>query len=267
MKKSALGIAVSLATLLCGVDAVAQDGTLAAKVRRWMADIKGDISVDGSGLDGTSIDVDSTLGLNDQESFDEIHVTMGLPIIGKFNFQYLRGGYEGSNTLTSDITFGGTTFTASSQVDTRLDFETYTLLWSFGATTPGAIGSDVGAGAIAGLKYLDIQADVHDQSGLSEDADVNAPIPVIGAYVRVNLLKFLSVEAQVHGIKYFDTFNTGLTGTFYDATIVADLKFSGLFAGVGYRLYHFDVEYENGDDEAEVEIDLTGFFFEAGFSF
>jgi hypothetical protein len=267
LNKSVLGIAVSLATLMCGTEAFAQDGALAAKVRRWMAEMKGDISVDGSGLDGTSIDVDSTLGLDGQEGFDEVQVTMGLPIIGKFNFQYLRGGYEGSSVLSSDITFGGTTFAASSQVDTKIDFETYTLLWSFGATTPGAIGADVGAGAIAGIKYLDIQADMHDQSGLSEDADINAPIPVIGAYVRANLLKFLSVEAQVHGIKYFDTFNTGLTGTFYDATIAADLKMAGLFAGVGYRLYHFDVEYENGDDEADVKIDLSGFFFEAGFSF
>ena len=267
MKKSVVGIAVSIATLMCGVEAFAQDGTIAAKVRRWMAEMKGDITVDGGGIDGTSIDVDDTLGLDEQESFNEIHVTMGLPIIGKFNFQYMRGGFEGSNVLTADITFGGTTFSASDQVDTKIDFESYTLLWSFGATTPGAVGSDVGAGAIAGIKYLNIQADMHDQTGLSEDAHINAPIPVIGAYVRVNLLKFLSVEAQVHGIKYFDTFNTGLTGTFYDATIAADLKFSGLFAGVGYRLYHFDVEYEKGDDDSEVKLDLTGFFFEAGFSF
>ena len=245
-----------------GLDAAAQEGTIAAKVRRWMAEINGDIRVDDSGIDGTSIDVDSTLGLDEEEDFDELHATLGLPIIGRFNFQYLRGGYEGTNTLSNNITFAGTTFTASTQVDAKVDFESYTLLWQFGAPVPG----DIGAGAIAGLKYLVIDAEVSDSFGNSEEAHVDAPIPVIGAYLRTNLMKFLSLEVQVHGIKYFDTFGTGVEGTFYDATVALDLKFSGVFVGVGYRWYHFDLSYENGND-AEVELDLEGMFFEAGFSF
>ena len=265
MKLSA-AIYAFLVTALLGLDAAAQDGTLAAKVRRWQADLRGDIKVDDSGISGTSIDVDSTLGFDSTEDFDELHVSMKLPIIGGFNFQYMRGGFEGTSLLTSDITFGGTTFTASTQVDSELDFETYTLLWQFGATTPGVIGGGMAAGAIAGIKYFDIHAEIHDNFGNSEDADVNAPVPVIGAYVRLSLLKFLSVEAQVHGIKYFDTFNLGVEGTFYDATIAVDVKVMGLFAGAGYRFYHLDFEYDDGSD-AEVEFDLEGLFFEAGFSF
>ena len=265
MKLSAATCAFLL-TVLFGIDAAAQDGTIAAKVRRWQAEIQGDIKSDDNGISGSDVDVDSALGFDSKENFDELHISMGLPIIGRFNFQYMKGGHEGTSTLDADITFGGTTFTASTEVDSELDFETYTLLWQFGATTPGVIGGGVAAGGIAGIKYFDLHAEVHDRFGNSEDADINAPVPVIGAYVRLGLMKFLSIEAQVHGIKYFDTFNLGIEGTFYDATIAVDVKVMGLFAGAGYRFYHLDVEYEDGS-ETKVEFDLEGFFFEAGFSF
>jgi len=38
------------------------------------------------------------------------------------------------------------------------------------------------------------------------------------------LASFLAFEAQVHGFKFFDTLNTGLTGTFYDFTVAVDVK-------------------------------------------
>jgi len=264
--KVALAMAGFLVTTLFGLDADAQDGTIAAKIRRWQAEIQGDIEVDDNGIDGTSIDVDSTFGFDDKEDFDELHVTMGLPILGRFNFQYLKGDYQGTKTLSSDITFAGTTFTASTQIDAELNLEAYTFLWQFGASTPGVIGADVGAGGIAGVKYFNIHARVDDEFGNSEETDIRAPLPVIGAYVRTNLAKFLSVEAQVHGIKFLDNFNIGLTGIFYDATIAVDAKFSGLFVGVGYRLFHMDVEYENGTD-VKAQLDIEGLFFEAGLSF
>src|SRR5262245_21935239 len=265
MKLSA-AMSAFLLTVLLGIDAAAQDGTISAKVRRWKADLQGDIKADDNGLSGSNVDVDSTLGFDTEENFDELHISMGLPILGRFNFQYMKGGFEGTTVLTSDITFGGSTFTKDTEVDSELDFETYTLLWQLGASTPGVIGGGVSAGGIAGIKYFDLHAKVGDRFGNSEDADINAPVPVIGAYVRLSLLKFLSIEAQVHGIKYFDTFGLGIEGTFYDATIAADVKFMGLFAGVGYRYYHLDVEYEDGGD-TEVKFDLDGFFLEAGFSF
>jgi hypothetical protein len=262
--KSALGGTVFLAVLACGLDAAAQ--TIGVKVRRWEAEIQGDIQVDDDGFDGTGIDVDDTFGFDEEEDFDELHLTMGLPIIGRFNFQYLKGDYEGARTLSGNITFAGTTFTASTQIDAKLEFEAYTLLWQFGASTPGVLGADIGAGGIAGVKYFDIVAQVDDDFGNSEETRIRAPLPVIGAYVRTNLASFLAFEAQVHGIKFLDNFNLGLSGIFYDATVAVDVKFSGLFAGVGYRLMKLDVEYENGND-AKAELDLTGMFLEAGLSF
>lgn len=259
--------AAFLVTALCGLDAAAQDGSIAVKVRRWQAEIQGDIQVDDDGIGGTAIDVDDTFGFDDKEDFDELHATLGLPLLGRFNFQYLRGGFEGTRTLSADITFAGTTFTVGTTVDAEMDFEAYTMLWQFGASTPGVIGADVGAGGIAGVKYFDIHAEARDAfTGTSDEVDVKAPLPVIGAYVRTNLGKLLSVEAQVHGIKFLDNFNLGLSGIFYDATISIDARFSGVFAGVGYRLMHLDVEYENSTD-AKVQLDIDGIFFEAGVSF
>lgn len=264
--KSASAVIAALVVTGWGLDALAQDSMIAVKVRRWQAEIQGEIKVDDSGFEGTNIDVDDTFGFDEEEDFDELHVTMGLPLLGRFNYQFLRGEYDGTRTLSADITFAGTTFTASTQIDAKLEFQAHTLLWQFGASTPGVIGADVGAGGIAGVKYFDLTGTVDDAFGNSESVDIKAPLPVIGAYLNFNLAKFLSVNAQIHGIKFPDTWNIGLVGIFYDATVSVDAKFSMLFAGVGYRLMKLDVEYENSHD-ADVELDLKGMFFEAGISF
>jgi hypothetical protein len=117
------------------------------------------------------------------------------------------------------------------------------------------------------VKYFDIHAEAHDTlTGTSDEVNVKAPLPVVGAYLRTNLAKMISVEAQVHGIKFFDNLNLGLSGVFYDFTISIDAKYSGAFAGVGYRMMHLDVDYENSSD-ASIKLDINGVFFEAGLSF
>lgn len=264
MNLSASG-AVVLLTLLWAADAAAQ-GSIGVRARRWQAELSGDLKVDDDGSSGSEIDASHTLGFDDKEDFNEIHLTMGLPILGRFNFQYLKGEFDGTNTLTSDITFGGSTFTATTQIDSELDFEAYTLLWQFGASAPGVVGADVGAGGIAGLKYFNIQAMIEDRFGNSEEAEIKGPLPVIGAYFRTNLASFLALDAQVHGIKFFDTFNLGLEGLFYDFTVGVDVKIKGLFAGAGYRLFVLDLDYENSED-VKVDIEMDGFYFEAGLSF
>jgi len=264
--KSVSAVIAFLVACGWGLDAFAQDGMIAVKVRRWQAEIQGEIKVDDSGFEGTNIDVDDTFGFDDKEDFDELHITMGLPLLGRFNYQFLRGEYEGTRTLSADITFAGTTFTASTQIDAMLEFQVHTLLWQFGASTPGVIGADVGAGGIAGIKYFDIRGTVDDAFGNSESVEIKAPLPVFGAYVNFNLAKFLSVNAQVHGIKFPDSWNIGLVGIFYDATVSVDLKLSMLYAGVGYRLMKLNVQYEDGTD-ADVDLDITGMFFEVGASF
>src|SRR5688572_5463842 len=144
--RSAYGLSAALVLIAVAAEASAQ--SIGARVRRWEAEIRGDIQVDDDGLDGTNVDVDDTFGFDDEEDFDELHVTMGLPLLGKFNYQFLRGEYEGTRTLTANINFGCSTFAASTSIDAKLDFQAHTLLWQFGASTPGVIGADVGAGAI-----------------------------------------------------------------------------------------------------------------------
>ncbi|HTF55838.1 MAG TPA: hypothetical protein VK661_01095 [Planctomycetota bacterium] len=257
-----------LCAALWSAEAAAQDGMISAKARRWRAEISGDLKVDDNGVGGSDLNVSSTLGLNDKEDFDEFHATLGLPLLGKFNFQYLTGTYTGTRTLTSDITYAGTTYSATSnnQIHTDVDIKSYTLLWQFGASTPGIIGASVGAGGLAGLKYFDIVTAVDDDQGNHESVDIRAPVPVVGAYVRTALASFLFVEAQVHGLKIPGNLAQGLSGNFYDATIALDAKISTFYAGIGYRLFHFEVKYESGSD-VNANVDLKGIFFEVGLSF
>jgi len=266
--KYSTGFLAALVALLAATEAFAQDGMIVGKARRWRAEISGNVEADDSGSDGSNVDLKSTFGLDNEEDFDEFHVTMGLPLIGRFNLQFLEGGFDGSRTVTNDFTFAGTTYTASTQISTELDFKVYTLLWQFGASTPGVIGADVGAGFIAGLKYFEVDAVVQESSGgQREEMELKAPIPVFGAYFRMNLAKFLAIEVQAHGLKVPDSFGQEVKGLLYDGTIALDAKIGPLFGGIGYRLFHFEVEGDDGSIEATADLDMKGIFFEVGISF
>jgi hypothetical protein len=266
--KYPVGFLAALAALLAAPEAFAQDGMITAKARRWKAEISGNVKADDTGSSGSSIDVESTFGFDQEEDFDEFHITMGLPVIGRFNLQILEGGFDGTRTVSNSFTYAGTTYTASSQISTELDFKVYTLLWQFGASSPGVIGADMGAGIIAGLKYFQIDAAVQETSGANrEETELNAPIPVFGAYFRMNLAKFLALEVQAHGLKVPSSIGQEVTGLLYDGTIALDAKIGPLFGGVGYRLFHFEVEGDDGSVEASADLDMKGIFFEVGVSF
>ena len=55
--------------------------------------------------------------------------------------------------------------------------------------------------------------------------------------------------------------------TFFDATIALDLNVAFVFAGIGYRILHLDVDFDDGDNEFQTDFDLEGMFFEVGVGF
>ena len=249
-----------------GAEAYAQDGMLVLKARRWQAEIDGTLQVDSDSIAGTEVDFQDTFGLDDEESFNELHLTIGF--LGKVNLQYLTVTIEGSETVSQDIQFGDVVFTVGTTVDTKVEFDLYTAMWQFGATLPVLPGFlSVGLGAQAGLKYLDIAAESHDGFGNEEEGELQAPVPVVGVYARATVSRFATIDFQIHGIRIPD--NWGLDGeaTFFDATLALDLNIAFVFAGVGYRMLHLDVDFDDGDNEFNTDFDVEGLFFEVGVGF
>jgi hypothetical protein len=249
-----------------GAEAAAQDSMIALKARRWQAEIEGTIQVDDDSLSGSEIDFEDTFGVTDEEDINELHLTLGF--LGRLNLQYLKGKFEGSETLTADIRFGDIVFTVGNRVDAEVELEAYTAIWQIGGRIPLFKGMDLGVGGIVGAKYFEIFASARDQFGNEEEVDLQAPFPVIGAYAGLNFSRFATLEFQAHGIKVPSSLDLGGEGLFFDATIALDVKVGFVFAGVGYRIMHLDLDYdEGGDSEAHADFEIKGLFFEAGIAF
>lgn len=259
-------VAVAILIAWGGAEAAAQDSLVSMKARRWTAEIEGTIQVDDNNTSGSVIDFEDTFGVTDEEDFDELHLTIGF--LGRLNLQVLKGSFEGSETMTADIQFGDIVFTLGTRVDAEMEFEVYTAIWQIGGTIPLFKGVGLGVGGILGVKYLEIVASAEDTFGNSEEAEVQAPFPVIGGYVGLSVTRFVSLEFQIHGLKIPSSWDLGGEALFFDATVALDVRVSFVFAGVGYRLMHLDIDYdEDEESEAHVDLDMTGLFFEVGVAF
>lgn len=267
--KALFSAVVAMCILGAGLDAEAQEGFLGAKLRRWTAELKGDVTAADDGVGGISeLDIDSTLGLDSKEDFNEFHVYAQLPVLGRFQYQYLAGTFEGNDLLTQDIAFGSTTFTTGTPVDTKMKWTTHTLLFQTGIKTPGFLPASGSAGATFGVKMMEIDAEVSGL-GTSEEVKFGGPIPVAGMFTRMQLSSFAFIEVQVHGLQIPGNIAGGVGGLIYDFTIAVDIRYQKFFGGVGYRIFKLNIEDESGTrvDEAKFEVDITGIFFEIGSSF
>ncbi|MBI4566650.1 MAG: hypothetical protein HY716_18385 [Planctomycetes bacterium] len=265
MKTGLAVVWIVAAGLMMGAEARAQDGSFGVKWRRWTAKIDGDVRTEDSSQD---LQVDSTLGLTDREDFNEFHLFLNLPAVGSFNFQILSGDFQGRRLLESDVTFGGTTFPANTTIESEIDVTSYTLLWQFGLDTPGVLYGRAGLGIVAGLKYIQAEALLRTEDGREASPDVKVPMPVIGVYGRLFLASFLSIEAQIHGVR-ISNFPKDVSGLLFDATIGFTARYKALSGGLGYRLYRIAFEDKRGDvaDQISADVDLTGLFFEVGLAF
>jgi hypothetical protein len=214
--------------------------------RYWRPILESSIVASAPGFPENPVDPVSDLGLDKEQNAFEGRV--GLTLLGrhKFRIGYLPLSFDGDRTVTRDIIFGGTTFTATvDRVLTDLDVKILQAGYEF-----DFLKTPVGyLGVLFEIHYFDVEAHLRTvTSAKDESADFKFPFPAVGlAFRAYPITRILSVGAEVVGV------TIGSKGHFLDGEASVTLSpwpFVELTGG--YRV--IDLHGEEGDDSFDLRL-------------
>lgn len=238
---------------------LAPDRTVAQIVdvegRYWFATLDGSTKVESGSLPGTRIDVAQDLGVDDAH-IPEVRLTFSTGLNSKLRLAYLQSSFDGETTLGQSIQFAGTTFGASTRVDSDLDLYYGRIGWTWQfVAVPGIFK----IGPLLEVKGVVVDATIRSPgTRLRESAVLPMAFPTVGAMLSITPVAALDIFAEVSGMTFGDF------GYIVDAE--AGLRFIPIrffTVSAGYRV--FDVRVSNDDDFAKLK--LSGPFIGASFRF
>ena len=235
-----------LVVLLAAVFVLSLSSTASAIVdveaRYWFTDFDDTIRVTEGSTVGTDINLVDDLGVGD-ENFVEARITIELGS-HKIRYGYMPLKWEGSNNLTRSITFNGTTYSASTNVESEIKMDYHRLGYEYDIID--SLNNKLGV--IFELKYFDGEASLKAPSaGLDERESFKAPIPTVGIAAQVGLPFLFSVGGEVTGI------SLGSDAYIVDGEAMVNLKPAPFVViSGGYRV--FKLHLENDDDLADITV-------------
>jgi outer membrane protein len=209
----------------------------------WFPGLSGDIRVDGNGVTGTTLDLETDLGMEDQ-SYPVIEIFGGLGN-HHFSFSYYSADYEGSNP-DADFDFNGLPFTGL--INSRLEYDVYDFMYQYDLLDMENILAGFSLGLVGKVKLFDGNVSIQS-STLSTNHDFSVPIPMLGLNLHMGILAdILEARLLVTGIGYSD-------GTIFDSQ--ADISFTPfpfLDISGGYRLFAIDID----TDDLQADYNTSG---------
>lgn len=197
-----------------------------------------------NGGSSTKIDFDDDLNFDDsQEVFAEAAVQLG-----RFRVSggYLPLEFSGNGTISSDITFGGQTFTSGTNVTSNVELDVFDIGLAFHILDFDDGPLRVQVGPELAVKIAEIDMSIRDtSSGTRESVSGTIPMPTIGARGRVAFSDYLGVVGRVGYLEVREN-------SFLDIDIQVEFSpvpLLGIFAG--YRYIDVDV------DESDVILQST----------
>ncbi|MEE9217614.1 MAG: hypothetical protein V3U98_00955 [Acidobacteriota bacterium] len=199
----------------------------------WPASLSGVEQINGN-LVGTSIDLEETLGVQD-EIFPEVHLSLKLLGPMRLIASYYTTEYDGKETLTQSITFNDTTFSASEEVRSNLDLSVARVLLSFHPVN----FKRVNLGLMIGADLMKVDSTLSSSLTGTRQKDFTAPVPVVGANLTLQPIDKLAIYAEVSGL----SIDVGdVEASILDAIFRVEYYFMPWFAVTGgYRLFDFDI--------------------------
>jgi hypothetical protein len=203
----------------------------------WLPELSGDVTYESSALSGTELDLDDDLGM-EQESYPMIEVFAGFGD-HHLTFTYYKADYSGDETLTQDIVFGDTTYTAGGDVDSTLEYTVMDFAYQWDVIDLENFLAGASLGLVGKVKYLDITASVESDIE-NEEVDISVPVPMVGINLHVGiLLDIIEARLQVTGIGYDDNSVVEFLGD------VSYTPFPFMDIHAGYRSFSVDVDVDD----------------------
>ncbi|MDP2689119.1 MAG: hypothetical protein Q8P48_03290 [Deltaproteobacteria bacterium] len=236
MKKVLLSVMVFLAAVVAA--APAAHAVVNLDARYWFTSLDSTVMLSSGSTAGTEFDFVDDLGLDENKGFLEGRITLELGS-HKLRYGFVPLKWDGSKTLDRNITFGGQTFTATTQVDSELTVNYHRLGYEYDIidTLENRLG------VIFELKYLDGEASL-DAAGASETESFRLPIPTVGVAAQVGLPFLFSVGGEVTGV------TLGANAYLVDGEAAINLKPAPFVViSGGYRILkvHAEKDLDRGD--------------------
>ena len=236
--------------LVIGLAMPAQAFEIGVRAYYWFPGLSGDVKVDESGLPGTKLDFKDDLDI-DEESYPAVEAFAGLGN-HHLSLSYYRADYSGTNTLTTDINFGGEIFSFTAPINSSLEYDVFDLVYQYDLLDLENIMAGFSLGFVAKVKYFDGNLGIDGEVGgfpASESVDFSVPIPMVGLNLHVGIIAdLLELRVLATGISYGD-------GTVLDG--MADISFTPfplMDIHGGYRVFTIDVDA----DDVEFNYDTSG---------
>jgi len=249
MNRTILSLASAL--LLCSSCA---GPYIAAEARYGSMELDGDVAVASGAITGTnSLDA---VGLDDEEG------TFGARVDARWLMPHLtvygsQSSFDGDGTLEADLTQGGSTIVAGTDVESELDFDMLNAVLTFDLFPGDTIEAGIGFGAA----LLALDASITDPVGAADiSLDEALPMPLVAARLGAKFWR-LDLEALLSGMA-MDI--DGNDATFYDLDLTARMRVLGSgdhttgHLVLGYRQVALDVDYDDSGDAVELDLEFTG---------
>lgn len=205
----------------------------------WQPDYDGTVK---SG--GEKVDINNDLGLDDDDStVFYVAIEHPIPLLPNVLIQRTQLDTKATQRLTRTFVFDDVTYTSSDTVKTDLDLS-HTDATFYYEILDNWAEVDIGLTVRAfddGIKLTAVNA------AKTSSADIDAVLPMLYIAAKFNLpLTGAYIAVDGNGIGY-----SGNTLLDYRASVGYESPF-GLGAEIGVR--NFDLNYEDGDDEADVSV-------------
>lgn len=212
----------------------------------WFPDLSAQVQTFDPAPAGTRFDAKGDLGVKDEEFLSgEAFVRFGRV---HFRIGYTPVSFDGSNTLTRTIVFGGQTFSVADNVISRLDMDMIDAEAQVDLLRPSLVAASFSLGVVGKVKFVDGEVELRS-SALTELKSFQAPVPMIGLAAGVGLLKDLvRLDARAAGIAYSGNH------LFEGDAFVSFVPFPFLRVQGGYRL----IDLKLDEDDILVDLELKG---------
>jgi outer membrane protein len=253
MKKRFLGLLFILAVLLIPASSSAFE--VGARGYYWFPSLDGNVEVDKARIVGTSIDFEKDLGIDD-ESYPTIEAFIQADK-HHFSVAYTSIEYSGTKTLTRSIVFDGKTYSASSLVNSLIEYRQVDFAYQYDFLNLENILAGFSLGGVFQVTYLDGKVGLKT-TGIDEKEEFALPIPMIGLNLHVGLLADI-LEGRMRGtaIGYSGNMIYELAGD------VSYTPFPFLDIHGGYKIFVIDID----EDDIVLDYGLSGPYIALTFSF
>lgn len=253
---SAGAIAVATGLAAGGAQAGYLDDHLRIAISGYQSEIDGKLRVDPDLGEGTELEVDRDLNLDDREWIPRLDLTWRITPHQRLDASYFQLRREGSRVLDQQVTFGDQTFDVSASLESELTQRIGQLSygWSFVNNGQAELGASLG------LHIVDFEAELRGQAGGSfatETADTIVGAPLLGVYGAYALTPELVLAARVGWLNFdYEDYQINLR----QALLELDWALTKHFGvNAAYHFYSADIDHEgDGDFTGEAELNFRG---------